>query len=44
LLKKIDPPHVPHVDPISEKESNFVKEKTNAAEKVNKEDDPFLDW
>jgi len=32
------------VDPISEKESNFTKEKNTQAEKVNKEDDPFLEW
>jgi len=29
---------------LPEKESNFVKEKVSAAEKVNKEEDPFLDW
>jgi len=26
------------------KESNFTKEKNTQAEKVNKEDDPFLEW
>ena len=44
LLKKIEPPYVPHVESMSDKESNFVKEKNASAEKVNKEDDPFLDW
>lgn len=44
LTKKIDPPYIPSVDPISEKESNFVKEKNQNAEKVNKDEDPFLDW
>lgn len=29
---------------MSEKESNFHKEKVSQAEKVNKEDDPFLEW
>ena len=29
---------------MPEKESNFNKEKNSSAEKVNKEDDPFLDW
>jgi len=43
-LKKIDPPHIPHCEPISEKESTFVKEKAHAADSVKKEDDPFLDW
>jgi serine/threonine protein kinase len=44
LQKKVDPPHVPHCDPISEKESTFVAEKAKSAEKVEKEEDPFLDW
>lgn len=54
LAKKLDPPHIPHVEAynilsnypcsISEKESNFVKERNTSAEKVNKEQDPFLDW
>jgi len=40
----VEPPYIPHVDGITEKESNFVKEKNSQAEKVNKEEDPFLEW
>mmetsp|Transcript_6414 Transcript_6414/g.4837 ORF Transcript_6414/g.4837 Transcript_6414/m.4837 type:complete len:211 (+) Transcript_6414:363-995(+) len=44
LLKKIDPPYVPKIDNISDKESSFAKDRVHNAEKVQKEDDPFLDW
>ena len=44
LLKKLDPPYLPKCDQISEKESSFNKDKNSHAEKVNKDDDPFLDW
>ncbi len=44
LLVKRKVETVSSVCRISEKESNFVKEKTGSADKVNKEDDPFLDW
>jgi len=29
---------------VSEKESNFAKERTTIADKVDKASDPFLDW
>ena len=29
---------------VSDKESNFNKEKAAQAEKVSKENDPFLEW
>ena len=44
LLKKLDPPYMPKCDSISEKASSFNKDKNSHAEKVNKDDDPFLDW
>lgn len=44
LQKKIDPPYVPQLDSVSEIESNFEKEKIKIAEKVSKEDDPFINW
>jgi len=44
LMKKIEAPYTPHIEPISEKESNFAKEKTASAEKVNADEDPFNDW
>jgi len=33
-----------HIHSISDKESNFNKEKVASAEKVSKDEDPFLDW
>jgi hypothetical protein len=44
LLKKLDAPHAPKCESISEKESTFNKDKNSSAEKVNKDEDPFLDW
>jgi len=44
LLKKLDPPHVPHIQEISEKESSFAKDRASQAEKVNVAEDPFQEW
>lgn len=44
LLKKLDTPYTPKCEPISEKESSFNKDKATSAEKVSKDEDPFLDW
>lgn len=44
LEKKVDPPYVPKITPITDKESNFLKERTKDAEEVHASGDPFLDW
>mmetsp|Transcript_25022 Transcript_25022/g.24487 ORF Transcript_25022/g.24487 Transcript_25022/m.24487 type:complete len:107 (+) Transcript_25022:241-561(+) len=44
LQKKVDPPYIPKAENISEKESTFAKDRVTSAEKVLKDDDPFLDW
>jgi len=44
LAKKIDPQYIPKCGAISDKESNFLKERTKDAEEVPAAGDPFLDW
>jgi serine/threonine protein kinase len=44
LDKKIDPPYIPECSTPSDKESNFLKERTKDAAEVPTANDPFLDW
>lgn len=44
LAKKIAVEHLPKLEAVSEKESSFAKDKNSSAEKVSKEEDPFLSW
>lgn len=44
LDKKIDPPYIPECSKPSDKESNFLKERTKDAAEVPHANDPFLDW
>jgi hypothetical protein len=44
LIKKLDVPYVPKIDPVSEKESSFAKDRTAQAEKVSRDEDPFINW
>lgn len=44
LEKKIDPSYIPKISPVSDKESNFLKERAKDAEEVPASGDPFLDW
>lgn len=44
LLKKLDVPYMPKIEPVSEKESSFARDKNAQAEKVNSSEDPFANW
>ena len=44
LAKEMPAPYTPTVPPVSNKESNFLKERSNDATAVNTSEDPFLTW
>lgn len=44
LSKSLSPPYVPASSKISEKETNWAKDKQSLAPEIKKKDDPFTNW
>ena len=44
LTKQLKPPYVPPSTPVSEKESNWAKDKMSLAPEIKEKDDPFISW
>lgn len=44
LTRALPPPYVPSTATLSEKESNWAKDKLSLAPEIKKKDDPFASW
>lgn len=44
IAKTLTPPYVPSSAKISEKETNWQKDKQSLAPEIKKKDDPFANW
>ena len=44
MSKTINPPYTPHSAKISEKETNWSKDKLSLAPEIKKKEDPFANW
>lgn len=44
IAKNLTPPYVPSSAKVSEKETNWHKDKQSLAPEIKKKDDPFANW
>jgi protein kinase A len=44
LSKQLRPPYVPASSAVSDKETNWHKDKLSLAPEIKKKDDPFASW